>query len=237
MSSERDLDKLTDELMAAAKSEAPSDAVKERVLTAVLDEGPGGGARPRSRWMWWVGGLSLLALGLFGWLARGAGNTVPVALAEIDARETRPSPPLLPPPVPAAPTVAPPPPAEPPALVESAVVPTPQPAKEPSPLKRTPTKAPPPAEEDALAKELALLDVARTEVTSAPTRALATLQEHARRFPKGALGTEADLLRVEALVKAGRRAEAVRLGQRLTAKGATGPLAERVQRLLEGIGP
>ncbi|MDP3232328.1 MAG: hypothetical protein Q8S33_16565 [Myxococcales bacterium] len=232
-----DLDTLTDELLAAAKSEAPSAAVKERVLTAVLDHRPGGGARPLSRWMRWVGGLSLLTLGLFGWLARGAGTTTPVALAEIDAREFRPSPPLLPPPVPDATPVAPTPSADPPALVESAVVPTPQPANEPSPRKRAPTKAPPPDEEDALARELALLDVARMEVPSAPTRALATLQEHARRFPKGALGTEADLLRVEALVKAGRRAEAVRLGQRLTAQGATGPLAERVQRLLEGIGP
>lgn len=237
MSGERDLDKLTDELMAAAKSEAPSDAVKERVLTTVLDDGPGGGARPLSRWIWWVGGLSLLTLGLLGWLARGGGTTAPVAMAEIDAREARPSPPLRPPPVPDAPPVAPPPPADPPALVESVVVPTPHPAKEASPPKRAPPKAPPPVEEDALARELALLDVARTEVTSAPTRALATLQEHARRFPNGALGTEADLLRVEALVKAGRRAEAVRLGQQLTAQGATGPLAERVQRLLEGIGP
>lgn len=236
MSGERDLDKLTDELMAAAKREAPSDAVKERVLKAVLDEGPGGGARPLSRWMKWVGGLSLLALGLFGWLARGAGAPAPIALAEIDARETIRPPPLPPSTVPEAPTVAPPP-AEPPARVENAEAPTQPPLTDPSPRKRAPTKAPPPAEDDALARELALLDVARTEVSSAPTRALATLQEHARRFPKGALGTEADLLRVEALVKAGRRAEAVRLGQRLTAQGATGPLAERVQRLLEGIGP
>lgn len=236
MSGERDLDKLTDELMAAAKREAPSDAVKERVLKAVLDEGPGGGARPLSRWMKWVGGLSLLALGLFGWLARGAGAPPPIALAEIDARETIRPPPLPPPTVPDAPTVAPPL-ADPPALVENAEAPTPPPLTDPSPRKRAPPKAPPPAEDDALARELALLDVARTEVSSAPTRALATLQEHARRFPKGALGTEADLLRVEALVKAGRRAEAVRLGQRLTARGTTGPLAERVQRLLEGIGP
>lgn len=236
MSGERDLDKLTDELMAAAKSEAPSDAVKERVLAAVLDDGPGGGARPLSRWMRWIGGVSLLTLGLFGWLARGVGTTTPIALAEIDAREARPSPPLPPPSVPDAPIVAPPP-ADPPALVENAEAPTPPPLTDPSPRKRAPPKSPPAAEEDALARELALLDVARTEVTSAPTRALATLQEHARRFPKGALGTEADLLRVEALVKAGRRAEAVRLGRRLTAQGATGPLAERVQRLLEDIGP
>lgn len=68
-------------------------------------------------------------------------------------------------------------------------------------------------QEDPLAAESRLLRRALDELRSQkdPLAALATLDEHARRFERGALRGEAALARVEALVAAARRQEALEL--------------------------
>jgi len=237
MSSERDLDKLTEELMAAAKTEQPSELVKERVLSSVLQEpGPSDSARATSRRMWWVGGLSLLAISVG--LGVGSRRVLreepqrPVTIVEVPPKPTEPIEAPKPQEAPAEVEALPPPPQPEPTL------PPPKPAP-PKKVKPTPTAPGPEPEEDVdlLAREVSLLDGVRAELTRAPKRALELLERHAREFPDGALKSEAELLRLEALVKAQRRAQAQQLAQRLSAQNPSGPVAERIQRILEGTSP
>lgn len=104
----------------------------------------------------------------------------------------------------------------------------------PEPTKPEKPSAPPKTSADsALRDELALLDSARGAIARGDTAAaLAALGQHGQRFPRGYLGSEAAVLRVEALVKAGRRAEADAEGDRLLAREPNGPQAQRVRSLL-----
>lgn len=52
--------------------------------------------------------------------------------------------------------------------------------------------------------EAALLDSARSALSTDPQRALALTQEHARRFPHGALSQEREVIAIEALTKLGQ---------------------------------
>ncbi|MBL8923763.1 MAG: hypothetical protein JNJ54_33215 [Myxococcaceae bacterium] len=238
--SERDLDKVEAELFEAAKDERPTDATKARALDELLNDPPkgGAGARATSRWTWWVGLLSVMVAGVVGVRVLSTPPAdVPSPPAVHDEPVERPL--ALPPPAPSAP-VEPPPgvnlgvepsepvPAEPPRAPPAETV-----VKPPRPVPRAPAPEP----EDELARELALLDEARRDVVGAPQRALVVLERHRRQFPRGSLATEAELLRLEALVHAGRRDEAKALGAKLAGRDGAGPLAERVNRLLEGVAP
>ena len=59
------------------------------------------------------------------------------------------------------------------------------------------------------------------------------LDEYARTFPKGRLGTEATMLRIEARVGRGDRDGAARLGKALLARHPRGPYAKRVRSLID----
>jgi TolA-binding protein len=109
---------------------------------------------------------------------------------------------------------------------------TPAPTSEPSP---------PPAAAPVLAKpaptsltdEVAALDGAREALGGGdPGRALRALDDHDRRFPRGALGPEATVLRVEALAQRGDRAAATRLGAAFLAAHPRSPHAARLRTLL-----
>src|SRR5690606_31049317 len=68
----------------------------------------------------------------------------------------------------------------------------------------------------SLNEELALLDQARAAIRQGrPNDALARLDEHSSRFPKGALSLEAQVLRVQGLAAAGRTEEASRRAKRI----------------------
>ena len=73
---------------------------------------------------------------------------------------------------------------------------------------RPPVQAPPGSD---LHEEAALLRgaIAALRVPRRPSDALAAVTEHRRRFPSGALATDAQMLRVEALIALGRRNEAL----------------------------
>lgn len=87
--------------------------------------------------------------------------------------------------------------------------------------------------ESALALELASLDRARSALAQGQaSQALALLDDHAAHFPRGVLATEATVLRVEALVRAGDRASAVALAHRFLAANAASPYAPRVRSLI-----
>jgi hypothetical protein len=86
-----------------------------------------------------------------------------------------------------------------------------------------------------LAEESALLEQARRALDSAPSAALTSVREHARRFPNGQLAAERGLIEVDALYRVGRRAEARALAERLLAQGGGDLYVGRVRRLLQKI--
>jgi hypothetical protein len=81
-----------------------------------------------------------------------------------------------------------------------------------------------------LAQEVAALDLARSAALAhEPTRVLKLLDAYQREFPRGALGPEAQVLRIEALAGSAQADKARALAQRFLIADPTGPLAERVR--------
>lgn len=87
---------------------------------------------------------------------------------------------------------------------------------------------------DDLTAELALLDAARTKLAANDTaQALVTLSKYDASFPRGTMRTDAQLLRLETLLKAGRRAEAETLGKKISGSTDSELVRQRVRRLLD----
>jgi hypothetical protein len=130
----------------------------------------------------------------------------------------------------------------PPSAVEAPENIPPSAVEAPAPSSSTAPAAPPSArapvasaaaEPSPLAEETALLDRARAALAAHDgPGALAALAEHDRRFASGALGPEALVVRVEALVASGRRVEAERAGERFLASHPSSPHARRIRSLL-----
>lgn len=98
---------------------------------------------------------------------------------------------------------------------------------------KKPTAGVKPVSPDPLHDEVVRLDEARAKLARGDAAgALVSLDQHDREFPRGLLGAEADVLRVEALVKAGRRDEAHARGERLLEREPNGPHAKRLRTLL-----
>jgi hypothetical protein len=101
------------------------------------------------------------------------------------------------------------------------------------------TKAPAPSRGgrvvgDSLNRELAKVDSARGALQRGEsTTALRLLDQYNAEFPKGALRTEAHVLRIEALIASGDRATAVRLGKSFLARSPNGTYARRVRALTQ----
>jgi len=91
-------------------------------------------------------------------------------------------------------------------------------------------RAPPVA--DALTLELRLVDGARIRLAADPTSALSLLDAHARDFPHGQLALERDVLRVDALLRLGRRSDAEAVTRSLAAQAPGSPQAERASDLM-----
>jgi hypothetical protein len=80
--------------------------------------------------------------------------------------------------------------------------------------------------------QIALLDAARAAVSAGEGgRALEILGQYERKYPAGSFHPEATALRIEALTKVGRNAEARALAQRFVAAHGAGPLSDRVARV------
>jgi outer membrane protein assembly factor BamD (BamD/ComL family) len=87
----------------------------------------------------------------------------------------------------------------------------------------------------SLPEELSALESARRALVAGdPKRALQLLEDYARRFSKPRLGTEAAVLRIEALMANGDRARANQLGTEFLAKHTNGPYERRVRSLIVG---
>ncbi|HEX6277211.1 MAG TPA: hypothetical protein VFZ53_29420 [Polyangiaceae bacterium] len=94
----------------------------------------------------------------------------------------------------------------------------------------TPREAPAPV--GSVSEEARLLRLARAESKSDPETALALLDEHERRFPRGALGDERDLFAIELLVRSGKRGEASERVNALRTRSPRSPYLDIGQRML-----
>lgn len=94
---------------------------------------------------------------------------------------------------------------------------------------RTTTRAPSPA----LAEELSALDGARAALASGDSRrALAQLEAYAKTHPRGRLQVEAEVLRIDALSRAGERQAAAKRAEAFLRRHPNSVLASRVRSYL-----
>ncbi|MFO0565439.1 MAG: hypothetical protein U0263_07240 [Polyangiaceae bacterium] len=89
---------------------------------------------------------------------------------------------------------------------------------------------------DTLAREVELLDGAREALRrNSPGEALSKLDGYAHEFPRGRMGAEAFVVRLDALVRSGRSAEARALAERHLATNPASPHAAKIRKLT-GLG-
>jgi hypothetical protein len=86
----------------------------------------------------------------------------------------------------------------------------------------------------ALTAELGVLDMARSKLAGGDAKgALGVLDEYARTYPRGRLGLEAEVLRIDALSRAGETAAAKKRAEAFVKKHPKSVLAPRVRRYLD----
>jgi hypothetical protein len=86
---------------------------------------------------------------------------------------------------------------------------------------------------NALSDELALVDAAHRALSDGDAAGALTLaRKYSAEYPKGTFRPEAAAIRIEALVKLGRSAEARRLADKFAASYGPGPLADRIAGLV-----
>lgn len=88
-------------------------------------------------------------------------------------------------------------------------------------------------ERSSLEEELRSLDAARAALSRGNAkRSLSLLDDYARSFRKPHLATEANVLRIEALIQSGDRARAEQLGREFLERHANSPYSRRVRSLI-----
>ncbi len=101
-----------------------------------------------------------------------------------------------------------------------------------------PAAEPTASEESSVHAELGTLEQARGALSAGePARALSILDAYSTRYPRGSMGPEATVLRVEALVRAGDPSAAARVGNAFLAGNPHSPYAERIRSLLGASNP
>jgi hypothetical protein len=88
--------------------------------------------------------------------------------------------------------------------------------------------------EDALAGEAKLLNQAHAAMSSDPRQAYAFASAHAKRYPRGQLAAERELIMVQALVKLGRVGEAETRARALRKSAPSRIYGERLDAILKG---
>jgi hypothetical protein len=218
-------------LLEAAAHEQPSPELRERMAQAIGVSPPAFGAPADTT----ASGTSSAPSGASGgsgssaampWIAAAVlglavtGAIVGTRLSTRPVRQESPSSPAVPPPA-----VTPAPPRTVPAEIATGAesqLSTPLPL-----LRNRPTTT-----GSDLREQIALVDSARAAiVANAGQRALEALRRYQDKYPAGSFRPETAALKVEALVKLGRRAEARALAERFTSEYGGGPLADRVARI------
>jgi outer membrane biosynthesis protein TonB len=213
------------ELMQAAERDVGTDAQLARLsarLGAVL--GPpaavAAGASAAG-----LGGAAKLGLGAFALLVAGGGAWL--------LSTAQPVPPPVPPTSqPEAPVAAPAPPAPVAPLPQVEVAPELQPPEAEAPAPVPPPKAV--AKPEAAApSEAELLEQARSALKTDPARALARANQHAARFPGGALVQEREVIAIKALRQLGRASEADRRAEAFSKAFPGSAFARKLKPALE----
>jgi hypothetical protein len=87
-----------------------------------------------------------------------------------------------------------------------------------------------------IAAEIRLIDTAKRQLhRGAPVEAMAVLDDYRTRFPSGALGQEAAVLRIEALERSGQHGSAQALARRFLRNHPSSTYVGRVSRLVGGL--
>jgi hypothetical protein len=108
------------------------------------------------------------------------------------------------------------------------VVPSVEPSTAPVEVAQAPS-----AQVVPIVEEARVLESARRLLETDPARAVSLIDEHARRFPSGALGEERELLAVDALLRAGRVDAAESRARAALRAHPNGVHAARISRLIE----
>jgi len=219
---------LEKELLRSWESERPSEGARDRALAtlglATVGAGAAASIAPKAASLGWTAIVKWLGLGFVALGAAGAGVSMlshrhteasvsgphapvqvaaPKASAELTAAAATQVDPIEPAPAPTTPSV-------------------------PRPVTRSARPA-----SSSLADQVAELDRARAALDAGDTaRTLRIVDAYAAAYPGGALTQEAELLRVDALVRGGNRTEAERTGKHFLAAYPKSPHAARVRALL-----
>lgn len=214
---ESDADPFLSSLLEAGRDDLP-DAARMQAIVGKIGSGGGGfGADPTAAATKTATAASALGKGLAVFAVLGAiGGAV---LLGRPSEAPVPPPPVMAPSVPASavtPESAPPPPAPSAALSASS----------------TPSVALPRASEDDPEAETLLLRRAQDSLASEPARTLALCREHARRFRRGLLVQEREVLAIDALIRLGRTTDATQRAQAFAAAHPSSPHRRRIDALL-----
>lgn len=118
-----------------------------------------------------------------------------------------------------------------PAIVPPAVVNEPVPPAEPASTSPQPSALPP---RNTLTDERVLLDQARRQLASdEPARALIFLDQHGQRFARGLLSEEREAMRINVLVRLGRKDEAKARGEAFAARFPNSIMGSSVRAALK----
>lgn len=207
--------------LGAAREDLPSPARLEAILAAMPTGGggtgpDGGGAGPSMApaagaaaggWVKIAGVLSVgAALAGVGYVATRPGPVPPEARAPIATIAISAAPSAVVAPAPLAPTTAP---------SASAAKPAVQTSAAPAPSR----------------PEIEILKEAQAALASNPARALSLCDEHARSHPKGSLGQEREMVRIQALIALGRTTEARAIADAFKKRNPTSAYAQRLDAM------
>jgi TolA-binding protein len=209
---------LRDLFRDAQKPEALPPVVDARVTGQVAALGSVPAAAPLKALPWLVAGGAVVVAGALAWVGTQRG-----VVPRVDSR--------APSTLSAAPIAAPAP--IPPAVAEAPARDREKRASQASAARGTPAESAS-ASEDALAGEAKLLNQAHAAMTADPQKALAIAGEHAKRYPRGQLAAERELILVQALVKLGRVREAEARGRALRKSTPSSIYGERLDTILKG---
>lgn len=114
-------------------------------------------------------------------------------------------------------------------------VPAPRASQAAPPSEATPPTASGVPRAASITAELAAIDAARSALAAGDNRrALTLLDDHAKRFPRGRLSLEAEVLRIEALARSGQRAAASARAQAFADRYPSSVFTPRVKRFIGG---
>lgn len=213
---------LRDLFLDARKPEPLPPAVDARVTGQVAALGSMPAAAPLKALPWLVAGGAVVVAGALALVGAERAAEPQVASSAPSTLSTVPAP--------VAPTPAPPVVAEAPARDEEKRA---SQASAASAARTTPAESAS-ASEDALAGEAKLLNQAHAVMAADPQKALAIAGEHAKRYPRGQLAAERELILVQALVKLGRAREAEARGRALRKSTPSSIYGERLDTILKG---